>query len=117
MIDYIIIAIIASIIILGRKKTIDFLKGNECNCGATKKKIEKVLEGITHRKVFKLRGLHCDGCKKTIEYIINSHPNLKGEVKLNKKELIVSYNADVEDEKIIAALEKGGYSVTSIALK
>ena len=67
-----------------------------------------------YKKIFQVDGMHCEHCKRRVEEAVNDISGIAGIVNLKKGELTVSYEADVEDEVIIAKLEQRGYSVTGV---
>lgn len=115
MIDFIIIAIIAVIMIIGIRYTVKHFKGQGGCCGGgdykpKKKRLKKVL----YQKTFKVEGMHCERCKNRVEEVINDMKGVAGKVDLKKGELTVSYADDVDDELIKVRIAHAGYTVTEI---
>lgn len=113
MTDYIIIAIIVVMMMIGIRSAIKHFKRQGGCCGGgdykpKKKKLPKVL----YQKTFKVAGMHCDHCKNRVEEVINDMQGVAGKVDLKKGELIVSYAEEVDDERIKARIERAGYTIT-----
>ena len=67
--------------------------------------------------VFAIEGMHCDGCAETIEGLLMVEVGVKASsVSFKESRARVLYDPAVIDErKLVAAIEKGGYKVTSTA--
>lgn len=115
MTDYIILAILAVVLIVGIRSAVKHFQGQGGCCGGggyrTKK---KKLSGVTGRKIFKVDGMHCDHCKNRVEEIVNDMKGVAGRVDLKKGELTVSYAEHVDDEVLRSRIERAGYTVTEI---
>ena len=64
-----------------------------------------------YEKTFKVEGMHCDHCKARVEEVVNDIKGVAGKVDLKKGELTVSYAEDVDDQLIIARVERAGYII------
>lgn len=113
--NFIIIAIIAILIVLGILYTVKHFKGEGgcCGGGGYKPK-KKKLSNVLYQKVFKVEGMHCVNCKNSVEEIINDMKGISGKVDLKKGELIVSYAENVDDEIIKKRVERAGYILKKI---
>lgn len=113
--DFIIIAIIAVVIVIGICSAVKHFKrqGGCCGGGDYKPK-KKKLSNVIYQKTFKVDGMHCEHCKNRVEEVINDINGVAGTVDLKKGELTVSYAENVEDELIKSRIEKAGYAVTEI---
>ena len=112
--NIIIIVIIAVVVLLAIKPTVDHFKGKGACCGGGSLVPEhKTLDGpIIDKRVFHVEGMTCDNCKIRVERAINSIDGVAAKVNLKKKTVTVEYCILVEDDVIIAAIEKAGYNCT-----
>lgn len=113
MTDIIIIAVILVFAFLGIRSAVKHFKGQGGCCGGGDyKPRKKKLKNILYTKTFTVDGMHCDHCKNRVEEVVNDMAGIAGKVDLKKGELTVSYAEEVDDERIIARIEKAGYTVT-----
>ncbi len=113
--NYIIIAIILILAVIGVYSTVKHLKGKSGCCGSGDyKPKKKKLSDIIYQKTFRVEGMHCDHCKNRVEEAVNDIKGLAGTVNLKKGELTVSYAEEVDVEVIKMRIQKAGYSVTEI---
>ena len=113
MTDIIIIAVVIVIAAIGIRSTIKHFRGQGGCCGGGDyKPRKKKLKNILYTKTFTVDGMHCDHCKNRVEEVVNDMAGIAGKVDLKKGELTVSYAEEVADERIIAGIEKAGYTVT-----
>ena len=118
MIDYIVIAIIIAFVAFGVRSTMKHFKGQGGCCGGgSYKPRKKKLSNILYKKTFNVEGMHCEHCKNRVEEVVNDIVGVAGNIDLKKGKLIVSYAEDIDDEVIIAHIERAGYSVTRIESK
>ncbi len=114
--NYIIIAVILLIIAFALRASIARFKGKGgCCSGGDYKPKKKKLSNVISKKTFKVSGMHCEHCKNRVEEAVNDLPGVAGRVNLKKGEVTVFYEAKLEDEKIIAKIEKAGYTVTGVS--
>lgn len=114
MTDIIIIAVILVFAFLGIRSAVKHFKGQGGCCGGGDyKPRKKKLKNILYTKTFTVDGMHCNHCKYRVEEIVNDMPGLAGKVDLKKGELTVFYAKETEDSRIIARIERAGYSVFS----
>ena len=113
MTDIIIIAIVIVIAAIGIRSTIKHFRGQGGCCGGGDyKPRKKKLKNILYTKTFTVDGMHCDHCKNRVEEVVNDMAGIAGKVDLKKGELTVSYAEPIDDERIVARIEKAGYIVT-----
>lgn len=113
--DYIIIAIIAVLLIIGIFNTRKHFMNKSGCCGSSgtyisKKKLSKVVA----KKTFIVEGMTCENCSARVQRAVNDMDGLAAKVNLKKKEVVVSMEKEVSDEIIKAAIEKAGYEVTAV---
>lgn len=77
------------------------------------KRATKVRDMKTH--TFKIDGMHCDGCARTIEALVSTEPGVrKATVSFETQEARILFDPQVGNEdQLAAAIRKAGYSVTS----
>jgi copper chaperone CopZ len=70
-------------------------------------------------KMYKVAGMQCDGCVKSVKNAIKSVPGvIEAQVQLQEPNAIVSMQNDILDETLQSAIhEKGQYILSSIADK
>jgi MerR family copper efflux transcriptional regulator len=64
---------------------------------------------------FRIEGMHCDGCAKTIEALLAAEPGVqRAAVSLEAHEARVRFDpATIDDARIAAAIERAGYKVVT----
>lgn len=67
--------------------------------------------------VLTIEGMHCDGCAETIKALLEVEAGVKASsISFKEGRARVLYDPAVIDEKkLVAAIEKGGYRVASTA--
>lgn len=115
MVNYIVIAVLALVVVFSIYSTIKHFKGQGGCCGGGNYKPKKKrLSGVLYQKTFKVAGMHCDHCKNRVEEAVNDIKGVAGKVNLKKGEIIVSYEEEVDDELIQSRIERAGYKVMEI---
>jgi copper chaperone CopZ len=64
---------------------------------------------------FRIDGMHCDGCARTIEALVSTEPGVrKATVSFKAREARILFDPQVGNEdQLAAAIRKAGYSVAS----
>ena len=75
---------------------------------------KKKLQAVIAVKVFALDGMHCEKCANRVTEAVNDIPGVAGVVDLKKGLVTVSYEREVPDGQIRAAIERVGYTVKEI---
>lgn len=62
---------------------------------------------------FKIDGMHCDGCARTIEALVSTEPGVhKATVSFKTQEARILFNPlALNEDQLAAAIRKAGYSV------
>lgn len=113
--NYIIIGIII-VIAFFAVRTIVKRKGRKgcCGSGSDYKPRKKTLKNVIATKVFAVDGMHCEKCANRVTEVVNDIIGVTGVVDLKKGIVTVSYEQEVADERIMARIERVGYTVTEI---
>ncbi len=111
--NLIIIGILAAVILVGVISAANHFrgKGSCCGGGSTVKLRRKKLRKVIATKTFQVGGMHCEKCSSRVMEVVNDLDHVSGVVNLKKGLLTVSYEEEVPDGKIIAAIERVGYTV------
>ncbi|WP_029319030.1 heavy-metal-associated domain-containing protein [Butyrivibrio sp. AE3004] len=116
--NIIIIAVIVIIFIVALRGSIKHFKGEGGCCGGgggTVKEPDKKLSGsVIRTKVFKIDGMHCENCTNRVKRAINRIDGVSAKLNLKKKQAVVQYEKEVEDETLIKEIEGLGYKVVSV---
>ena len=110
--NYIIIAIIVVIAVIGLRSSVRHFKGQGGCCGGSYyKPRRKKLAHVKYQKTFRVEGMHCEHCKNRVEESVGDIKGVAGKVNLKQGLLTVSYAEDVADDVIKARIERAGYHV------
>ena len=85
-----------------------------CGSGSDYKPRKKKLQTVIAAKVFVVDGMHCEKCANRVTEAVNDIPGAAGVVNLKKGLVTVSYEREVPDGQIRAAIERVGYTVREI---
>ena len=85
-----------------------------CGSGSDYKPRKKKLKNIIAAKVFVVDGMHCEKCAGRVAEVVNDISGVAGVVNLKKGIVTVSYEQEVPDGQIRAAIEREGYTVKEI---
>ena len=113
--DVIILGILL-VVLLGAIVTLIKRSGRKGCCGNSGdyKPRKKKLQTVIAAKVFAVDGMHCEKCANRVTEAVNDIPGVAGVVELKKGIVTVSYERDVPDGQIKAAIERVGYTVKEI---
>ncbi|RKM61314.1 heavy-metal-associated domain-containing protein [Butyrivibrio sp. CB08] len=121
MANAIIVVILAVIFAAATKGAVKHLMGQGSCCGggsSTVKEPDKKLSGpAVKTKVFKIDGMHCENCTNRVKRAINRIDGVSARLNLRKKQAVVEYDRDVDDDEIIKAIEALDYKVVSVIEK
>ena len=85
-----------------------------CGSGSDYKPRKKKLQTVIAAKVFVVDGMHCEKCANRVTEAVNDISGAAGVVNLKKGLVTVSYEREVPDGQIRAAIERVGYTVREI---
>ena len=116
--NILIIVMLVIIFLVSLRGTIKHLKGQGGCCGggnSTVKEPDKKCSGpIIKVRTFKIDGMHCENCSNRVKRAINRIEGASAKVNLRKKEAVVQFDKDVNDDIITKEIEVLGYKVISI---
>ena len=85
-----------------------------CGSSGDYKPRKKKLKNVIDTKVFVVDGMHCEKCAGRVTEAVNDIPGAAGVVNLKKGIVTVSYEREVPDGQIRAAIERVGYTVKEV---
>lgn len=83
------------------------------NCSSKKKK-KKLTGPVIAKKTMFISGMHCAHCVQSVTDSLNQIAGVSARVDLNKSCAEISLDCEVEEDILISAVEKAGFSVESI---
>lgn len=119
MADVIIVLVLVVIVLIALKSTRKHIKGESSCCGGGGE-IYQALEDkkldnpIIKENVFKIKGMTCQHCVANVTKAINAVEGVSAQVNLKKEEAHVVYDREVDDQKIISAIQQAGYGVPTM---
>lgn len=69
------------------------------------------------KKIAEIKGMSCEHCKKRVEKALLAIDGITAEVDLKKARAVISYEKEVSDDVVKAAIEEAGYQLVSIKEK
>lgn len=116
MIDYIIIGIVLTVIVVAVLRTKKHFKGGGCcGSGSTTIRDKKTLTAPKlGQKTLMIEGMHCENCEIRVENALNRLDGVACKVSFKKGTATVSYSAEVADEVLIDTVQRMGYKVSGI---
>ena len=114
--ENVIILGILLVILLGAIITLVRRAGRKgcCGSGSDYRPRKKRLQAVIAVKVFAVDGMHCEKCANRVTEAVNDIPGVAGVVELKKGIVTVSYEQEVPDGQIRAAIERVGYTVKEV---
>lgn len=114
MTNAIIILVVAAILACGVYSTVKHFqgKGGGCCGGGEYKPRKKKLRSVCEKRTYRVEGMMCQNCVNRVTEAINDIPGAAANVQLKSGLLTVSMETPVENSRIIAAVERHGYTVT-----
>ena len=104
------------VVLVGAIVTLIKRAGRKGCCGSSGdyKPRKKKLKNVIAAKVFVVDGMHCEKCAGRVTEAVNDIPGVAGVADLKKGIVTVSYEREVPDGQIRAAIERVGYTVKEI---
>ena len=114
--ENVIIMGILLMILLGAIVTLVRRAGRKGCCGSSGdyKPRKKKLKNVIATKVFVVDGMHCEKCAGRVTEAVNDIPGVAGVVDLKKGIVTVSYEREVPDGQLRAAIERVGYTLKEV---
>lgn len=120
MANVIIVLLVVLLLGFALKGSIKHFKGESPCCGGgggsldldiPDKKLENPILG---KKVLKITGMHCEHCAKAVTTALNKIDGASAKVNLAENEAVVSYDRELDEEALKAAVKDAGYRVVSV---
>ncbi|MBQ9044960.1 MAG: heavy-metal-associated domain-containing protein [Oscillospiraceae bacterium] len=115
---YIIIAIVAVIVFFAIRSSAKHMKGEGGCCGGGDTVIReeaKVLDNpVIGKKIVHIEGMHCENCKNSVERHVNKIEGAACEVDLKKNQAVVSYDREIDENRLRRVIELLDFTVTGI---
>lgn len=113
--NVIIIILVLLIVAYGIYKSVKHFHGEgECCGGGGYKARKKKLKNVERRVVFSVEGMSCQNCVNRVMEAINSMDGAAAVVHLNKGEVIISMEREIDDSVFKEAIEQLGFTVTGV---
>lgn len=115
MADAVIWAVLLVILLVGIRASIKHFRGEGGCCGGAPVKVKKKkLKHVVKQIKIGIEGMTCSHCKARVEERLNALDGVSARVILKKKMAVVSLEKDVEEERLVKAVEGAGYKVLKI---
>ena len=111
MILVLVLAVIVAAAALSARR---YFRGEGGCCGGGAYRENKKLAHVAGKKTVRIEGMMCVNCEARVERYINEIPGAACKASHKKNHAIVSYEQEISDEAIRAAVEKAGYQVLEI---
>lgn len=116
MTDTIIIALVVIILFIAIRSTVKKAKSKSSCCSSgTYKAKQKKLNHVSTKTVLHVEGMSCQHCVNRVMEVINDIDGASALVNLKKGTVTVSMEQRIDNSILKAAIEKAGYTVTSIS--
>lgn len=89
--------------------------GKKSCCGTPLPKQEsKKLASPIGKLTVKIEGMRCESCRRRVTAAINAIDGAAAKVSLEKREAVVSFERQIDEKELIAAIENAGFEVKKI---
>lgn len=113
--NLIILAVVAAALAVGGISAVRHFRGEGGCCGGGGTlRLKKKLDHVLGKKCVRIEGMMCENCEARVERFLNDIPGASAQASHKKKQAIVSYDRELDDGAIRAAVEKAGYRVLEI---
>lgn len=110
--DLLVILILIILLIPAFLTTLKHFRGEGGCCGGAPKPKKKKLRGkVVKTYIWQIEGMHCQNCANNVTRAINDIDGASAKVNLNKKEVRIQCDRDIDQELIVQAIERRGYAV------
>lgn len=110
--DLILLAVIVLAAFIGIIEAVKhFTHRGGCCGGGGYRMNRKKLRSVAFTRDFRVEGMKCKNCASRVEETVGDIDGVAGRVDLEKSLLTVSYEHEVDDELIVARIERLGYKV------
>lgn len=118
-VDIVILLLVVLLLAFALRGTIKHFKGEGPCCGggsgSGKKAAEKALSHpAIGTKTLHIQGMHCDHCVQSVTSAINQIDGAAAKVNLQAGTALVSYDREISNAALKAAVEKAGFQVISM---
>ena len=100
MADIIVVLIVIVLLGFALRGAIRHFKGDSPCCGG--------------KKTVHIEGMTCEHCVQSVKKALNEIEGVSARVDLQKKEAVVSYDREIENDVLKKTVEKAGFQVVSI---
>lgn len=112
--NIVIVIVIAVMVIAAAFSAGRHFKGEGGCCGGGSYRENKKLAHVAGKKTVRIEGMMCENCEARVERYINEIEGASCRASHKKNTAAVSYEKEISDEAIRAAVEKAGYRVLEI---
>lgn len=117
-VTYVMIAVVAVIVFFAIRSSAKHMKGEGGCCGGgteTIKEDKKELSGpVIGKKIVHIDGMHCENCKNSVERHVNKMEGASCVVDLKRKQAVVSYDREIDENRLRKVIELLDFTVTGI---
>ena len=111
MADIIVVLIVIVLLGFALRGAIRHFKGDSPCCGGGTGIIKNPVIG---KKTVHIEGMTCEHCVQSVKKALNEIEGVSARVDLQKKEAVVSYDREIENDVLKKTVEKAGFQVVSI---
>lgn len=114
--NVIIVGIIIICVIVGVRETVKHFKGQSACCGGGTQGLTREKHRLEGKKAgeytLKVTGMKCENCEIRVENAVYlSQPGLIARANRRKSEVRISYDREIDREKVKQAVQSAGYHV------
>ncbi len=117
MINAIVIAAVAVIVVAAIKGSISHFKGEGgcCGGGGSSKKIKpRKLSNVVSKRTMIIEGMVCDNCSTRVQNALNSIDGVSAKVNRSKNQAIIETEKNIDDQVLEKTVTDMGYTVKEI---
>ena len=118
MADIIVVLIVIVLLGFALRGAIRHFKGDSPCCGGgtgiIKNDDKELKNPVIGKKTVHIEGMTCEHCVQSVKKALNEIEGVSARVDLQKKEAVVSYDREIENDVLKKTVEKAGFQVVSI---